>query len=70
LADETISLGRLHRSTSRSNGGKPVFKGTRLTVDLIVNALKAGANEEELLEDFPSLQREHIRAAILFDQVR
>jgi len=42
---------------------KPVFKGTRLTVEHILNEMGAGMTEEELLENYPTLRPEHIRAA-------
>ena len=41
-----------------------VIRGTRITVELILNKLAEGAAENELLEDYPNLQREDIRAAI------
>ncbi len=43
--------------------GKPVIRGTRITVELILERLGDGWSEEELLASFPHLQREHIRAA-------
>ena len=43
--------------------GKPVFKGTRLTVELILERLGGGATEQELLAAYPKLQTAHIRAA-------
>jgi uncharacterized protein (DUF433 family) len=43
--------------------GKPVFKGTRLTVELILEKLGDGVTEEELLHSYPRLRPEHIRAA-------
>lgn len=46
--------------------GKPVFKGTRLTVELVLKALGAGSTPEELLAEFPTLKPEHIRAAMLY----
>jgi uncharacterized protein (DUF433 family) len=46
--------------------GKPVFKGTRLTVELVLKALGAGTTQDELLAEFPYLKPEHIRAAMLF----
>ena len=46
--------------------GKPVFKGTRLTVELVLKALGAGTTAEELIEEYPHLKPEHIRAAMLF----
>lgn len=46
--------------------GKPVFKGTRLTVELVLKALGAGTTQDELLAEFPHLKPEHIRAAMLY----
>ena len=46
--------------------GKPVIRGTRITVELILRKLSEGATEEELLEAYPHLQREDIRAAIAY----
>jgi uncharacterized protein (DUF433 family) len=46
--------------------GKPCIKGTRIWVSLIVDNLAAGATEEEILEAYPSLTREDIRAALAF----
>lgn len=46
--------------------GKPVFKGTRLTVELILNEMGAGMTDRELLENYPTLRPEHIRAALLY----
>jgi uncharacterized protein (DUF433 family) len=43
--------------------GKPVFKGTRLTVEFILERLGQGALIEELLEGYVGLQPEHTRAA-------
>ena len=43
--------------------GKPVFKGTRLTVEFILERLGQGAAVEELLESYVGLRLEHIRAA-------
>lgn len=46
--------------------GKPVFKGTRLTVEMILTELGGGATPEQLLEAYPTLKPEHIRAAMLY----
>jgi len=43
--------------------GKPVIRGTRITVELILNKLAAGQTVEQILEDYPHLTREGIRAA-------
>jgi len=46
--------------------GKPVIRGTRLTVELILRKLSEGATESELLEAYPKLKREDIQAAIRY----
>jgi uncharacterized protein (DUF433 family) len=46
--------------------GKPVIRGTRITVELILNKLGEGATESELLEDYPHLTPEDVRAAIAY----
>jgi uncharacterized protein (DUF433 family) len=43
--------------------GKPVIKGTRITVELILERLGDGWSEAELLASFPHLKPDHIRAA-------
>ena len=46
--------------------GKPVIRGTRITVELILNKLAEGATESELLEDYPNLTPEDVRAAMAY----
>ena len=46
--------------------GKPVIKGTRLTVELILEKIAAGKSFEQIMEAHPRLTREAIRAAIAF----
>jgi len=46
--------------------GKPVIRGTRLTVDYILNLLAHGASVEEILEEYEGLTEEDIRACLLF----
>jgi uncharacterized protein (DUF433 family) len=46
--------------------GKPVIKGTRITVELILDKLGAGETIAELLDAYPSLSEEAIRAALTF----
>jgi uncharacterized protein (DUF433 family) len=46
--------------------GKPVIRGTRIPVDLIVRKLGEGAREEDLLDAYPRLQKEDIQAALLY----
>lgn len=44
--------------------GKPVIRGTRITVELILRKLSEGATETDLLDAYPKLTREDIQAAV------
>lgn len=46
--------------------GKPVVRGTRITVESILERLAAGESVEQLLESHPRLTREAVLAAIDF----
>lgn len=46
--------------------GKPVIKGTRITVELILEKLGAGETFEQLVAEYPSLSADAIKAAIAF----
>jgi uncharacterized protein (DUF433 family) len=46
--------------------GKPVIRGARLTVELILRKLSEGATEKDLLETHPKLTREDIHAGIRY----
>jgi uncharacterized protein (DUF433 family) len=46
--------------------GKPVFKGTRLTVEYILGELGTGMSHEELLDNCPTLKPEHLQATMLY----
>jgi uncharacterized protein (DUF433 family) len=46
--------------------GKPVIKGTRLTVEYILNLLAHGATTAEILEEYKGLTLEDIQACLLF----
>jgi len=46
--------------------GKPVIRGTRITVELILRKLAEGATEAELQEDYPHLTTEDVRAAVAY----
>lgn len=47
-------------------GGKPCLRGMRITVYDVLDYLAGGMSEDELLADFPDLEREDIRAALAF----
>lgn len=46
--------------------GKPVIRGTRIPVELILRKLAEGATEDELLDGYPRLTREDIRATLQY----
>ncbi len=46
--------------------GKPVIRGTRITVELILEKLAAGYSEDDILAAHPHITREGIRAALAF----
>ena len=50
--------------TPKKLGGKPVIKGTRIPVHLILEMLAEGMSAEEILKEYPELKKEDIRAAI------
>jgi len=46
--------------------GKPVIKGTRLSVEFILNMLAHGTTPDELLDEYSGLDRDDIHACLLF----
>ena len=46
--------------------GKPVVKGTRLSVEFILGLFAAGWTEQQVLENYPTLTREALRAVFAF----
>ena len=46
--------------------GKPVVRGTRITVELILRKITEGATEEVLLDAYPTLKKKDIKAAIVY----
>lgn len=46
--------------------GKPVIRGTRIPVDLLLRKLGEGAAEEDLLDAYPRLSREDLQATRAF----
>ena len=51
-------------------GGKPCIKGTRITVYDVLEYLAGGMSENDILEDFPDLTRDDLRAALAFAAAR
>ena len=59
-------LGHLDRITfdPEQCGGRPCIRGLRIRVKDVLEMLAAGATEQEILQDYPYLQREDIRACL------
>ncbi len=49
--------------------GKPIIKGTRLTVEYILNLLAHGATTEEVLEEYQGLKPEDIQLVSVCDKI-
>ena len=47
-------------------GGKPCVRGLRVTVGTILGLLAAGRSVEEILADYPYLEREDVQAALAY----
>jgi len=46
--------------------GKPVVKGTRISVELVIDLLAAGWTQEQILDSYPNLTTEDIRACLAY----
>lgn len=46
--------------------GKPVIKGTRITVEMVLESLSAGESVEDLIDAYPRLSKDAILAALSF----
>lgn len=47
-------------------GGKPIIRGMRISVEMILDLLSQGVSEDEILEDYPLLERDDIRACLAY----
>ena len=47
-------------------GGKPCIRGLRITVSEVLEYLASGMTEDDILQDFPDLTREDVRACLAF----
>jgi uncharacterized protein (DUF433 family) len=48
--------------------GKPVIKGTRISVEHVIDILAAGWTEEQILENYPRLSKENLQAVFAYIQ--
>jgi len=46
--------------------GKPVIRGTRIPVDLLIKLVAQGMSQDEILKDYPHLTKEDIQAALFY----
>lgn len=46
--------------------GKPIIKGTRISVDLILRWLASGWSADKIIEAYPNITREDVFAALMF----
>lgn len=46
--------------------GKPVIKGTRVTVEILLKKLAQNLSPDEILQDYPQLSKDDIKAAVDF----
>ena len=46
--------------------GRPTLKGTRMTVHFVLRQLAAGMSHDDMLQQYPTLRREHLAAALLY----
>lgn len=47
-------------------GGKPIIRGLRISVEMVLDLLSQGVTEQELLEDYPDLEPQDIRACLAY----
>jgi uncharacterized protein (DUF433 family) len=64
----TIDSALLERITFNPEilGGKPIIRGLRISVAMILELLAKGATQQEILENYPDLEGADISAALLY----
>ena len=64
----TTSHKLLSRITARPDvfGGKPIIRDMRISVELVLSLLSQGTTQDELLDDYPELEPEDIRACTAY----
>jgi len=64
MADQQL----LQRITANRDifGGKPIVRGMRISVELVLSLLAHGQSAEEILSDYPDLEPDDIRACLAY----
>ena len=65
-SEQLARLRQLVTSDPEIMSGTPVFKGTRIPVDLVADMLALGASPDEILEGYPTLNKEMLSLARLY----
>jgi uncharacterized protein (DUF433 family) len=60
-----ISIDRIEINPRVCNG-KPVIKGTRIPISVILEQIAEGESWDDILKNYPELKREDIKAALLY----
>ena len=72
MTKRTTTIDRLLRRISvnpKVMVGKPVIRGTRIPVELIVKMLAHGISEDEILKEYPRLKADDIKASLAYASV-
>jgi len=64
MTDQSL-LGRIS-SNREVFGGKPIVRGMRISVEMVVNLLAQGETAEAIVADYPGLEPEDIRACLAY----
>jgi len=48
------------------HGGRLVFKGTRIPVDLVLEMMAVGLSFDDIIEEYPRLTKKHLEAALVY----
>ena len=51
---------------SKILGGKPIIKGTRISVEHVINLLASNVTEREILEDYPHITHDDVQACLKY----
>ncbi|MET0572167.1 MAG: DUF433 domain-containing protein [Pedobacter agri] len=70
MGQEQIKLFDRIMATDGLMGGRPTIRGLRFPVSDVLELLASGMSEEQILEEHPILEKEDIRAVLLFSAIK